>query len=200
MKQGGIAAWNIAPLFKGNAVPCPHPFHGPCTLPRAPGTLTVPQLPAACWGWQHPAHALPAPLHLARVPLPPCAAAKDGSCLHLCPMAPCAPLPALPAPMAPCLHAAGSWVAAGSPPQRYLAGSPWSCAMLPAVPTLSCPVLSCLGLPASLSYSHQLSPVLSRAASFPCPLPVSFLSSPIPTTPHNPRHAGCQMPTGACGL
>lgn len=42
MKQGGIAAWNIAPLFKGNAVPCPHPFHGPCTLPRAPGTLPAP--------------------------------------------------------------------------------------------------------------------------------------------------------------
>lgn len=209
MKQGGIAAWNIAPLFKGNAAPCPRPARAlPAPFPRPlhPGrgprhpvcTLTVP-------GCTQPAGAgstLPTPCllpctlpasHCRPLPWPRMAAACTCAPWH--PVLPC--LPCLPLWLPACMLLDPGQLL-DPQLQRYLAGSP-----LVLCHAASCPhpVLSCLGLPASLSHSHQLSPVLSRTAGFSCPLPVSSpLSSPIPTTPRIPLHAGCQMPTGACGL
>lgn len=89
MKQGGIAAWNIAPLFKGTAG-TPPPFKSP------PHTHT--HTPRPCPG---------APRHRARA-LPPAAPCpRPACCLHLArvPWAPrprvAAPRGALPCPAAP---------------------------------------------------------------------------------------------------
>lgn len=200
MKQGGIAAWNIAPLFKGNAAPCPRPA---CTLSAAPAPCPGPPAPA-CTLTASAARSL---LGLAApCPRPACSPAPcPRPTAALCrgqgwqlpapvprgtPCCPACPYGSLPA----CCWFLGWWLL----DQRYLNGSP-----LVLCHAASCPhpVQSCLGLPACLSHSQRLSPVLSRAASFSCPIPVgSSPSSPIPTTPHILLHAGCQMPTGVCGL
>lgn len=169
----------------GPPAPCLHPdcasaarsllgLAAPCPRPACSPAPCPRPTAALCrgQGWQ-----LPAPVPHGTLCSPACLAC------------PCGSLPAC------CWIVGGCWI-----PTSEV--SCWFPLVLCHAASCPHPVLSCpaWGCQASLSYSHQLSPVLSRAASFPCPLPVSSLSSPIPTTPHNPRHAGCQMPTGACGL
>lgn len=195
MKQGGIAAWNIAPLFKGNTAPCTLPV-APCTLPLAPGTQcqagsTQLGARAACslLGLAAPC---PRPA-CSRAPCPPpTPALRPGQGWQLP-----APVPrgTLRCPAQPRLPL---WLPAYVLPASLpAAGFPGGC-RLPPVLCHAVPTPSCLGLPAPhFPWGCQLPPVPSPAAPC-CPpwgsqLPASPSASPCPTL-------GCLLPTSPLAL
>lgn len=126
MKQGGIAAWNIAPLFKGTAG-TPPPFKSPPHTHTHPGPAQGPPgtVPVRCRR-RLPAHALPAACTL------PVSRGRPGQGWQL-PAAPC------PAPRLPGCSRRLPPSAAGSPPSSHLLRFTTSCPRLPARPEPSPP-------------------------------------------------------------
>lgn len=200
MKQGGIAAWNIAPLFKGNVAPCLHlacALPAPCLRPArgllqpACGPSTLPGPPPAPCMWlaapcRHPARgtvclqpagALPTPCPLPctlfPVPLPPCTPAKGGSCLHQCPVPPCAavPVPTCPRGSLPAYVLPASLPAAGFPGGCRIPTAAASCRLPCAVPHKLPPVT-----PALCDAAGCPHPILPMAVSLSGPV----LSQPAP--------------------
>lgn len=167
MKQGGIGAWNIAPLFKGNAAPFPRPA---CTLSAAPAPCPGP--PAPC-------------LH------PDCASAAR-SLLGLaapCPRPACSPAPC-PCPTAALCPGQG-WQLPAPVPHGTLCcpACPWlpACVLLDPGQLLDPHLRGILPAPPGPVPCCQLSPpcpVLPGAASFPVPFPPAL---PCPVR-------GCQLP------
>lgn len=199
MKQGGIAAWNIAPLFKGNAAPCPRPA---CTLSAAPAPCPGPPAPA-CTLTASAARSLlglaaPCPRPACSpAPCPrPTAALCRGQGWQLpapvprgtpcCPACLACPYGSLPA----CCWILGWWLL--DPHLRgILPAPPWSCAMLPAVPTLSSPVWGC-----------QLACSIPTGSPLSCPgLPAFPVLSPsvlLRPTPFLQHPTSCSMLAARC--
>lgn len=203
MKQGGIAAWNIAPLFKGNAAPCMcpacalpvalvtlHPAQGPqhpaSTLLGAPAACSLPELAVPC---PHPA--------CSRAPCPcPLAALHPGQGWQLL-----APLP-WRAPRTPCLRAAGccwlpsgllvSWRVLNPHLSTVLLLSPCCAPLAPLWPVPYCQVS-----PPRPIWGCQLPPVLSSSAPS-CPVPRRCtLSCPVPYIPTSPPLPYLRLPTSS---